>query len=190
MDPHNSQENFNMEASSVFENLLQKVQKSNLNFRLELSPFSAKISLKKSFIRDKSGIPVVPRSFESYPCSEKLENVPDHDAEKRELQCKIYQLECANAAVATNYQEELLESEHLKSQLNEALDRLDNLQDNFTKADLTLDNLKHQKNQLSMRHEKTYIELKNVKSEVENLKREINQSRGWFTVLHLFRTRF
>ena len=152
MDRHNSQENFNTEASSVFENLIKKVQNSNLNFRLELSPFSAKISLKKSFIRDKSGIPVLPRSFESYSCSEKLDNVPDQDAEKRELQSKIYHLECANATVTTNYQEELLESEHLKSQINEALDRLDNLQDNFTKPDLALDNLKQTKNQLSMKH--------------------------------------
>ena len=103
---------------------------------------------------------MLPRSFESYSCSEKLDNVPDQDAVKRELQSKIYQLECANATVTTNYQEELLESEHLKSQLNEALDRLDNLQDNFTKADLALDNLKQAKNQLSMKHEKTCIELK------------------------------
>ena len=63
MDRHNSQDNFNMEAYSVFENMLKKVKNSNLNYKLELSPFSAKISLKKSFIRDKSGIPLLPRSF-------------------------------------------------------------------------------------------------------------------------------
>ena len=74
--------------------------------------------------------------------------------------------------MTTNYQEELLESEHLKSRLNEALDRLDNLQDNFTKADLASDNLKQAQNQLSMKHEKTCIELKNVKTEVEDLKRK------------------
>ena len=44
-----------MEASKSFENLLNHVKNSNLNFKLELSPFSAVISLKKSFVKDKSG---------------------------------------------------------------------------------------------------------------------------------------
>jgi hypothetical protein len=44
-----------MEASAAFETLLQHIIESNLNFKLELSPFSAVISLKKSFVRDKYG---------------------------------------------------------------------------------------------------------------------------------------
>ena len=44
-----------MEASATFENILAEVQKSNLNFKLEISPFSAVICLKKSFIKDKFG---------------------------------------------------------------------------------------------------------------------------------------
>ena len=44
-----------MEASQIYENILNQIQMSSLNFKLELSPFSAVISLKKSFIRDKSG---------------------------------------------------------------------------------------------------------------------------------------
>ena len=44
-----------MEAPAVFENILQQIQTSNLNFKLELSPFSANISMKKSFIRSKAG---------------------------------------------------------------------------------------------------------------------------------------
>ena len=41
-----------MDASARFENILAKVQTSNLNFKLEISPFSAVICLKKSFAKD------------------------------------------------------------------------------------------------------------------------------------------
>ena len=44
-----------MEASSTFKTLIQQIIESNLNFKLEQSPFSAVISLKKSFAKDKSG---------------------------------------------------------------------------------------------------------------------------------------
>ena len=44
-----------MDASKAFKNILQQIDFSNLNYKLEISPFSAVISLKKSFIRDKSG---------------------------------------------------------------------------------------------------------------------------------------
>ena len=48
-----------MDASSTFETLLLNLRNSNLNFKLELSPFSAVISLKKSFIKDKFGTPLL-----------------------------------------------------------------------------------------------------------------------------------
>ena len=37
------------------------VKASNLNFCLQLSPFSANISLKKSLIKDKAGYPLKPQ---------------------------------------------------------------------------------------------------------------------------------
>ena len=47
-------------ASETFDNILECVKTSNLNFCLQLSPFSANISLKKTFIRDKAGIYLSP----------------------------------------------------------------------------------------------------------------------------------
>ena len=55
--PIQIKKNIAMEASNTFENLLLQVKSSNLNFKIELSPFSAFISVKKSFIKDKSGNP-------------------------------------------------------------------------------------------------------------------------------------
>ena len=51
-----------MIAAETFENILMQIQNSNLNFKLELSPFAAKISLKKTLTTDKSGIPIFPRA--------------------------------------------------------------------------------------------------------------------------------
>ena len=46
-----------MLASRNFENILHMIKTSNLNYFLQLSPFAAQISLKKSLIRDKTGVP-------------------------------------------------------------------------------------------------------------------------------------
>ena len=49
-----------MEATEAFQSILDSVMSSQLNFHLQLSPFSAVISLKKSFLRDKTGRPLFP----------------------------------------------------------------------------------------------------------------------------------
>ena len=52
-------------ASCIFDNILQEIQVSNLNYQIQLSPFSALISLKKSFIKEKDGslrLPMPPLS--------------------------------------------------------------------------------------------------------------------------------
>ena len=49
-----------MVTNDAFNNVLQFVQNSCLNFKIQMSPFSAVISLKKSLIRSKSGCPIRP----------------------------------------------------------------------------------------------------------------------------------
>ena len=49
-----------MAASRTFHSILEQIQCSNLNFQLQISPFSANISLKKTPIKDKSGALVPP----------------------------------------------------------------------------------------------------------------------------------
>ena len=49
-----------MLASTVFQNILDQVQASNLNFQLVVSPFSAQISLKKSLAKDQAGNLLLP----------------------------------------------------------------------------------------------------------------------------------
>ena len=61
-----------MNASNSFENNIHQVQNSNLNFKIDLSPFSAVISLKKSYLRDKSGNFIFPSPFSEISWSHNL----------------------------------------------------------------------------------------------------------------------
>ena len=54
--------NTTMMAAEIFENIIFQIQNSHLNFKLNSSLFAANISLKKSLVKNKSGIPLLPRA--------------------------------------------------------------------------------------------------------------------------------
>ena len=58
---HNS-DNISSMAARTFDDIITFVRKSNLNFQLQMSPYSAYISLKKSPMKDKSGCYLQPSS--------------------------------------------------------------------------------------------------------------------------------
>ena len=58
----NSDENVTAMATITFEKILKEIQSSNLNFQLQVSPFSAQISLKKSLVREGEGTLRIPPS--------------------------------------------------------------------------------------------------------------------------------
>jgi hypothetical protein len=98
-----------MDAQLIFENILKQVMDSCLNYKLEMSPFSAVISLKKSFIRDKSGIPIFHSSSTPFPATP----VP-HESENQDTNLRISQLETAYSSLSINYEEEIMQSEATK----------------------------------------------------------------------------
>ena len=49
-----------MLAKTAFDKILEEIQSSHLNFQLQMSPFSASIFIKKSFIKDKLGNMLLP----------------------------------------------------------------------------------------------------------------------------------
>ena len=57
--------NYTMLATSTFNEILEKIKTSNLNFHIQLSPFSAMISLKKTLVRDRSGNCMPPPFYSS-----------------------------------------------------------------------------------------------------------------------------
>ena len=71
-----------MLATETFYHLLEQVQKSGLNFHMQASPYSAVISVKKSFIKDMSGKLILP-----LPRNENVSAIIDRN-EKLELDIK------------------------------------------------------------------------------------------------------
>jgi len=49
-----------MLAKATFNNILTEIQDSCLNYTMQLTPYSAAISLRKSFITDRNGEAVLP----------------------------------------------------------------------------------------------------------------------------------
>ena len=89
----NSDSSFNsaMLASRTFENILHMIKTSNLNYFLQLSPFAAQISLKKSLVKDKSGVPLVQPKLTSFDCTS--DDVTDLFIKNRALENKLASLQ-------------------------------------------------------------------------------------------------
>jgi len=62
-----------MVTNKSFNDVLQCVQNSCLNYQIQMSPFSAIISLKKSLLKDKSGSPIMPKLQTSDELNRSLE---------------------------------------------------------------------------------------------------------------------
>ena len=76
MDNHyDSDTNVTMLATKSFNHILEQIQTSCLNYQIQVSPFSAFISLKKSLIKDRSGKPRLP--FKNKSASERIEHELD-----------------------------------------------------------------------------------------------------------------
>ena len=77
--------NLTMLATKSFDQILEQIQSSCLNFHIQISPFSAVISLKKSLIRDQSGEPRLPVN----PNKSSSDHVEALIAKNKELESKL-----------------------------------------------------------------------------------------------------
>ena len=71
-----------MTTAKAFDSILQQIQNSNLNFKLQLSPFSANISLRKSPVIDKFGNPLL-------PCVASAEKFAALSSKNKQLECDL-----------------------------------------------------------------------------------------------------
>ena len=81
-----------MLASQYFDRIISQIQTSSLNFQLQLSPFGAFISLKKTFVKNKKGVVVIP-SFSLPSDDKKNEDVLTLTRENQELKNKLVTLQ-------------------------------------------------------------------------------------------------
>ena len=88
-----------MLATSTFNEILEKIKTSNLNFHIQLSPFSAMISLKKTLVRDRSGNGMPPPFYSSATLDK---DVLIYNSKNQMLQNEIESLKCLNQQLAND----------------------------------------------------------------------------------------
>ena len=165
-----------MGATEAFENIIHHVKSSNLNYRLEQSPYSAIISLKKTLLKDRSGNILKPQtSGESYASWQSL------SSEKQALVYKNVELEKAFESLKCDYENVVDDCKNVYRKKNELEKQLEGLivkkeESDFTELErrynlLVLeskafeDNLREKESQL----EETIVENRRMKVELKSL---------------------
>ena len=107
-----------MVASNSFESILKKIRTSNLNFNMQLTPFSAVISLRKSFVKDK---------FRSTPFPHAVEE-DQTEAVKSKLEKDLRTLEKEHEKTALEYAKAVDMVKHLEIELQKRNDTISTLE--------------------------------------------------------------
>ena len=97
-----------MLATEAFRQILDNIQSSNLNFQLQVSPFSAQISLKKSLVKDRAGNILHPPTnfqFQSYENSRKShhKDVENIEEENKKLKNELLILHRNHEALVNDF---------------------------------------------------------------------------------------
>ena len=106
--------NSTMLASQAFNFILEQVQSSCLNFQMQISPFSAVISIKKSFIKDKLGnmlLPPPPDSSENFLRDKNIQLEKDVTDLTKKYEAVVHDCENAKKVI------ESLEKKNLEADL-------------------------------------------------------------------------
>jgi predicted RNase H-like nuclease (RuvC/YqgF family) len=104
-----------MVTSKAFENILDQIRSSNLNFQLHLSPFAAQILVKKSLVKEKSGFLLSPPTA--------TPNLPKpFQSDILDLTRRNLHLERSLENLQKNYEDAVLDSENAHSVLEKQLE--------------------------------------------------------------------
>ena len=160
MDQHSfSDQDPTMVAKQTFQQIIEQIQVSNLNFQLELSPFSARISLRKSLVKDKFGNFLFPQTSHHTPSTTTSNYL-------------IQELEHKNSLLID--QNELLQEEIKKLQISSKIyaENIQILEEKIGKTEASaLKAFENQKSDtVSLKRS-----LKTSNSEVDNLKKEVSE---------------
>ena len=175
-----------MAATKAFDKILDCVKSSNLNFCLQLSPFSANISLKKTLIKDKAGFYLNPPEEPDLSLPKKHGLV---DVEKAK---KITELEHIIADLRVQLEESQTDREHAYETINklkgELFIKLENTEteqvakeeafaDQLKKKTLEINILKEEKQKLKNQNDNLQMSLQNSKSTATRLNKEVNENK-------------
>ena len=155
--------------------VLDHVRSTNLNFLSQETSYSVYLTIRKSFVKNvPNQYPadhLTPRDEQVHTPVTEANNV--YEAELNHVKTKLYQMEAANATLTKAFEDEVEASNNLKMQLNDAGNKLDNLHSNFSQQKAKLENIMNAKIQLEKKHEETCNDVKVLKSENSELKKEL-----------------
>ena len=163
-----------MNATKVFQDLISDIQTAGLNFKINLSPFSATISLKNSLIKDRHGRVQIPSTFSS---AIQLSEVSKLSAENEELK----QINTNLELTVTSLKADLVKAnDEVKARTTDEKSKSRTIQD-----DLILNNhiqevnrLKNHNENLKDKFKKQTAELrKSFKAEIKDGRRELGEER-------------
>ena len=167
-------------ATEVFNSILSQIQISNLNFQLQLSPFSAQISLRKSFVKDRTGAFLLPPLQPS--------NIPDLVNKNLELKNDLTNLrnkyeklvnDCDHAYIeAVSVKEELtIENENLREIIKEKEDQCEYLKG---ESNLLQSKIENAEEKMIEHVSETKDKITKLSSEISTLKSDASKAHKLF----------
>ena len=178
-----------MMAKNEFDKILVQIQASHLNFQLRLSPFSASINLKKSFITDKSGCILLPK-----PANERRGQNSELVEKNEELKQKVVEMQGFDKSKSEAIQ--LLESKIANMEASafksfkDKSDEVSNLKIALKNSNREITNLKDElraRNKLVKEKEKEAYKLdqkcENLEANLRRAKEEVNSIKSKYKKL-------
>ena len=154
MDFNSSDFHPTMAPATVFDSIIHQIQASNLNFKLQLSPFSADISIRKTPVKNKAGVPYPPKPHVLPAAVEDL-IAKNLNLEEELAQVKNEYAIAINDAKTTRGMLEKLQKKNTEVAESKAV--VDNIREDIK-------NLVEENNRLKRRNENKEIELRNLES--------------------------
>ena len=163
--------NYEMLASQTFDDILNSVQRSNLNFQIQVSPFSAYISLKKSLVKDKSGSLLPPQRPTPPAADLSPQTFGSPISDFTELVAKINKLE--NALIVQQKKHEDAMNDR-RDELNKLKANKEKLIDDKRKLEIENKTLEQVNKSLETKLEKKVLEAKQLRGNIDELNKDKN----------------
>ena len=174
-------------VNNTFGSILNEIQLSNLNFTLQVTPYAAYITLKKSVQKDRNGVPATPSPPLLYLLQQAQQVI-------LQLQHENYKLKTAVAALEEKTKSTLDEKDALVDTIKEANETAaglaatnNNLNDMITEAEKESSKIKAEKivleSKIKEARKKYDVELKDLQTQVKTLTKTIKTKEK--EIMHL-----
>ena len=176
-----------MSINNTFGSILNEIQLSNLNFSLQVTPFTAYITLKKSVQKDVNGVPATPSPPLLYLLQQAQQVILQLQDENSKLKTSVAALE-EKTKSAINEKDVLVDT---VKEVNEEAAGLaainNNLRDKINEAEKESSKIKSEKivleSKIKEARKKYDVELNDLQNQVKNLTKTIKTKEK--ELLHL-----